>query len=144
MTRNRELIEEATRIVIEAFHVPRRPPTLGLDLDGLLDEANDFFHLLTSVWPGHVIIISYRSDYAKAEADLERLGIRYNELVLVDSFDAKADVIAEKEIGVYFDDQPEMLKNIPEGVHVFLYRNGGNFDFDERLWLFSDRTAKLI
>lgn len=99
---------------------------------------------MTSVWPGHVIIISYRSDYAKAEADLERLGIRYNELVLVDSFDAKADVIAEKEIGVYFDDQPEMLKNIPEGVHVFLYRNGGNFDFDERLWLFSDRTAKLI
>lgn len=44
MTRNRELIEEATRIVIEAFHVPRRPPNLGLDLDGLLDEANDFFH----------------------------------------------------------------------------------------------------
>lgn len=118
--------------------------TLGCDLDGLLDEANAFFKALATIWPGKVVVISYRSDYAKAEADLERLGIRYDELVLVDSFDAKADVIAEKEVAVYFDDQPEMLKNIPEGVDVFLYRNGGNYDFDDRLWLFSDRTAKLI
>ena len=120
------------------------PVNLGLDLDGLLDEANDFFKLLARIWPGNVVVISYRNDVAKAEADLERLGIEYDELVLVDSFDAKADVIAEKNIGVYFDDQPEMLKNIPEGVHVMLYRNSGNFDFDAKLWLFSDRTAKLI
>ena len=118
--------------------------TLGLDLDGLLDEANEFFKLFATIWPGKVIVISYRDDYAKAEADLERLGMTYDELVLVDSFDAKADVIAEKNVKVYFDDQPEMLKNIPEGVHVFLYRNGGNYDFDDRLWLFSDRTARLI
>lgn len=120
------------------------PVSLGFDLDGLLDEATDFFKLLARIWPGNVVVISYRSDYAKAKADLERLGIEYDELVLVDSFDAKADVIAERNIEVYFDDQPEMLKNIPEGVHVMLYRNGGNFDFDDKLWLFSDRTAKLI
>jgi hypothetical protein len=118
--------------------------TLGLDLDGLLDEANEFFKLFATIWPGKVIVISYRDDYAKAEADLERLGMTYDELVLVDSFDAKADVIAEKNVKVYFDDQPEMLKNIPEGVHVFLYRNGGNYDFNRRLWLFSDHTARLI
>lgn len=117
---------------------------LGLDLDGLLDEANDFFRLFADIWPGKVVVISYRNDYAKAESDLERLGIRYDELVLVDSFDAKADVIAEKNVKVYFDDQPEMLKNVPEGVHVFLYRNGGNYDFDDRLWLFSNRTARLL
>ena len=63
---------------------------------------------------------------------------------MVDSFDAKADVIAEKNVKVYFDDQPEMLKNVPEGVQVFLYRNGGNYDFDDRLWLFSNRTARLL
>jgi len=117
---------------------------LGLDLDGLLDEANEFFKRLASIWPGNVVIISYRDNLAKAKDDLERLGIKYDELVLVDSFDGKAEVIAEKAIGVYFDDQPEMLKNIPEGVHVFLYRNGGNFDFGEQLWMFSDRTAKLL
>jgi len=117
---------------------------LGLDLDGLLDEVNEFFKRLASIWPGNVVIISYRDNLAKAKDDLERLGIKYDELVLVDSFDGKAEVIAEKAIGVYFDDQPEMLKNIPEGVHVFLYRNGGNFDFGEQLWMFSDRTAKLL
>lgn len=117
---------------------------LGLDLDGLLDEATNFFSLLTRIWPGKVVIISYRSGYAKAESDLNRLGIDYDELVLVDSFDAKADVIAEKNIGIYFDDQPEMLKNIPENVHVLLFRNGGNFDFEDQRWIFSDRTAKLI
>ena len=45
---------------------------------------------------------------AKARDDLQRLGITYDELLLVDSFDGKADVIAEKQVGVYFDDQPEM------------------------------------
>ena len=118
--------------------------TLGLDLDGLLDEANDFFRLLARIWPGKVVVISYRSDFDKARADLEQLGIKHDELVLVNSFDAKADVIAKKNVHVYFDDQPEMLKNIPERVHAFLYRNGGNFDFEDRLWIFSERTAKLI
>ena len=101
--------------------------TLGLDLDGLLDDANAFFRILAGIWPGRVVVISYRRDYAKAETDLAQLGINYDELVLVESFDAKAGVIADRNVGVYFDDQPEMLKNIPEDVHVFLYRNGGNY-----------------
>ena len=141
MSEKRTILREQIR---EANDDLPTPINLGLDLDGLLDEATDFFKILARIWPGNVVVISYRKDYSKAQADLERLGIEYDELVLVDSFDAKAAVIAEKNIGVYFDDQPEMLKNIPEGVHVMLYRNGGNFDFDERLWLFSDSTAKLI
>ena len=60
------------------------------------------------------MVISYRSDYDKARADLDRLGITYDDVVLVDSFEAKADVIAEYRINVYIDDQAEMLKNIPE------------------------------
>jgi len=121
-----------------------KPVNLGLDLDGLLDEANGFFQLLTKIWPGRVTVISYRTDDDKAKADLAKLGIEYDDLVLVSTFDAKADVIQEKSIGVYFDDQPEMLKNIPEDVHIFLYRNGGNFDFDDRLWLFSERTGRMV
>ena len=141
MSNNRAKVREKVR---EATDDLPSPINLGLDLDGLLDEATDFFQMLARIWLGNVVVISYRNDMGKAEADLDRLGIEYDDLVLVDSFDAKADVIAEKQISVYFDDQPEMLKNIPEGVHVMLYRNGGNFDFDDKLWLFSDRTAKLI
>lgn len=59
------------------------PVNLGLDLDGVLDEATEFFSLLTRVWPGQVVVISYRSDDEKARADLDQLGIRYDDLVLV-------------------------------------------------------------
>ncbi len=119
-------------------------PHLGLDLDGVLDESPIFFRLLTAIWPGKVIIVTFRSDRAKAEADLETLGIRYDELILVESFGQKAEVIAEKGILVYIDDQPEALRDIPPTVSVMLMRNGGNFDIDEKLWMMSERTGKLV
>lgn len=70
--------------------------------------------------------------------------IRYDELILVDSFEAKAEVIRKEGILAYFDDQPETLKNIPESTNVMLVRNGGNFDFDDRQWMFSENTGKLV
>ena len=53
-------------------------------------------------------------------------------------------MIAERGINFYIDDQPEMLKNIPANVGVMLFRNEGNFDFDDRKWMFSDQTGKRI
>lgn len=119
-------------------------PTLGLDLDGVLDEAPAFFSTFTRVWPGKIVIITYRDDHAKAEADLTRLGIRYDELVLVNRLDGKAQIIIEMGISVYIDDQPEALKDVPEGVAVLLFKNSGNFDYVEKLWTLSDQTGKLI
>lgn len=110
---------------------------------GCIDEAPIFFKLLTANWPSKVYVISYRSDRAKAEAELLENDIRYDELILVDSFDAKAEIIVEKGIMVYFDDQPEVLKHVPPAVNVMLVRNGGNFCFDEKLWLFSEMTGWL-
>lgn len=37
-------------------------PSLGIDLDGCVDEAPIYFQLLTTYWPGKVFVISYRSD----------------------------------------------------------------------------------
>ncbi|XZE56382.1 hypothetical protein SH139x_002493 [Planctomycetaceae bacterium SH139] len=119
-------------------------PTLGLDLDGCVDEAPKFFSTLSQFWPGEVIVVTYRSDRAKAIADLERHGIKFTDVVLVSSFDAKAEVIKERKINVYIDDQPEMLKNIPVDVSVMLFRNEGNFDFDDRKWMFSNETGKMV
>ena len=119
-------------------------PVLGLDLDGVLDHATDFFQTLTHMWPSKVVVITYREDTERAEHDLRDLGIRYDELVLVDSFDAKADVVREHGVEIYFDDQPEMLRNMPEDVRVFLVRNGGNFDFEDRRWMLSNRTGKIL
>ena len=56
----------------------------------------------------------------------------------------KAVEIERLGIGVYFDDQDEMLQHVAEGVTVFKIRNGGNFDLETSKWLFSDQTGRLL
>jgi len=119
-------------------------PKLGIDIDGCIDEATLFFQTLTNNWPGKVFVISYRSDRGKAESDLARYRIRYDELILVSSFSAKAEVIRREEILVFFDDQPEVLKHVCSKTNVMLVRNEGNFDFNDQRWMFSDETGKLV
>jgi hypothetical protein len=138
----KDQIRGATDMLIKICEQPL--PSLGLDLDGTIDEAPGLFRLLAQHWPGKVFVITYRSDRAKAESDLKRFDIRYDQLILVDSFEAKAEVIFSNNIQVYFDDQPEMIQNVPSDVNVMLVRNGGNFDFDDKKWLFSKQTGKIV
>jgi len=119
-------------------------PTIGIDINGCIDESPIFFSVLASRWPGKVLVVSYRSDYAKAEAVLNYYNIRFDELILVKSFNEKAKVIKEREIGIFFDDQPEMLKNVSPSCQVMLVRNEGNFDFDDKRWMLFAETGKLI
>jgi hypothetical protein len=139
-----ELLKEGKESIIELTTPPTPPPRLGFDLDGTISEAPEFFRLLSELWPGSVYVITYRSDYQKAKEDVDSYGIKYEELILVDKLDGKADVITEKGITVYFDDQPEMLKNVPKGVQVVLFRNEGNFDFADQRWMMSTVTGKLV
>jgi hypothetical protein len=119
-------------------------PALGIDIDGCVDEAPVFFQLLTKHWPGKVFVISYRSNREKAVADLAKHQIHYHELILVSSMQAKAEVIRLNGILVFFDDQPEVLKGISPSTQVMLVRNGGNFDFTDCRWMFSEETGKLV
>ena len=138
----KDQIQQASEVVRATLHQPK--PTLGIDLDGCVDEAPGFFHILSTVWPGDVLVITFRSDRERAIADLEKHRIRYTDVVLVNSFDQKAEIIAERQISYYIDDQPEMLKNISAKTAVMLFRNEGNFDFEDRKWMFSDKTGKLV
>ncbi|HMP57738.1 MAG TPA: hypothetical protein PKD86_00170 [Gemmatales bacterium] len=137
----KDQIKTAADALISVVHQPS--PTLGIDLDGCCDESA-FFSIMSHCWPGEVVVITFRSDRDKAVADLQRHGIKYTDLVLVDSFEAKATVIAEKGISFFIDDQPEMLKNIPASVGVMLFRNEGNYDFDDRKWMLSEKTGKFV
>lgn len=119
-------------------------PAIGIDLDGCIDEAPEWFRTLTQVWPGPVYVITFRQDAEKAKRDVASFGIQCDEVILVNRFDAKAEVIAEKQISVYFDDQDEMLMHIPEEVTILKIRNGGNYDFETRQWLFSTQTGRHI
>lgn len=119
-------------------------PSLGIDLDGCVDEAPLFFSTLTKSWPGKVFVVTFRDDRKKAEDFLKKYDIRWDELILVNSFDEKAKVIAANDILVYFDDQPEMLKDIPPSVNVMLVRNEGNYDFDAKKWMLSSKTGRIV
>ena len=123
-------------------HAPT--PTLAVDLDGTITDAPIFFGMLCSVWPGTVIVLTYRKDRETAMADLAERDIYYDELILVNSLEEKAKVVRERGIGIVIDDQDECLQDIPEGVTVLKFRNGGNFDFDDRKWLYSARTGKQL
>ncbi len=70
--------------------------------------------------------------------------IRFDELFLVDSLEGKAEVIEREGILVFFDDQPEYLKQVDSMRNVMLVRNGGNFDFGDQNWMFSAETGKLV
>ena len=115
-----------------------------MDLDGTIDEAPIFFTLLCNRWPGDVVIVTYRTDRESAVRDLEKFDIRYDEIILVNSLEDKARVIRERGIAVYFDDQDECLKDIPDTVSVLKVRNGGNFDEETRRWLYSEQTGQLV
>lgn len=138
----KDQIRQASEVLREVVRQPQ--PTLGIDLDGCVDESPLFFGVLTHCWPGDVVVITFRDDREKAEADLRTHGIRFTEVILADSFDAKAEIIKDRGVDFYIDDQPEMLKNVPPNVAVMLFRNEGNFDFGDRKWMFSERTGKLV
>lgn len=127
-------------LLTKALEVPL--PTLGLDLDGTIDENPLFFGILSRMWPGKVYVITYRSDLQKAEQDLDNFGIRYDRVILAASYAAKAEVIKELDVNVYFDDMDEVITHIPESVTVVKVRNGGNFEGGK--WLYSKKTGKEL
>lgn len=137
----KEQIHEASKVVQRVVEQPK--PALGIDLDGCVDES-PFFQILTQVWPGNVYVVTFRDDHKKAVADCEKHNIRFTEVVLAESMNDKARIIKEKGISFYIDDQPEMLKNVPVDVAVMLFRNDGNFDFDDNKWMLSKKTGKLV
>jgi hypothetical protein len=91
---------------------------IGLDLDGGIDEAPHFFAPLSKLWPAAVYVVTSRRDYERAKQYFDTFGIRYSEIILVARFEDKAIVIKDKSIGVCFDDQDEMLMQIPDDVVV--------------------------
>lgn len=128
----------------ESSGAARTGMTLGLDLDGVITDAPEFFSAWTHSWRGRVVVVTFRHDKAKAVKDLEVRNIRYDEVILVNRFEDKAVVIAREKIDIFIDDQPEILKHIGQEVSVLLFRNEGNYDFEDRRWMLSDQTGKLM
>ena len=119
-------------------------PILGLDIDGTIDESPLFYSILSRVWPGFVIIITVRSDEAKAKEYLKKFNIYYDNLILVKRLSDKAEIIKSTGVNIYVDDQDECLKNISSDVTVLKMRNPGNFNSVINKWMFSNDTGVNI
>lgn len=128
--------------LVNLFTTPN--PTLGLDVDGCMDECPLFFSILTNTWTGSVFIVSLRSDMDKLKVFLKENNIRYDEIFLVKKLEEKASIIKQKGISFFIDDQPEVIKHIPDTVHVMLFRNNGNFHYGEKKWMLSDETGMIF
>lgn len=139
---NRKLAEEAACGIIK--NIFEKAPILGIDLDGVIDEAPQFFSMLSNIWPGLVYIVTCRDDQEKAENYARSHDINFDKLVMVNRLNDKATVIQQLGVNVYIDDQDECLLNIPDTVKVMKFRNGGNFDSNTRKWFYSSDTGEKI
>lgn len=119
---------------------------IAIDIDGTITENPAFFSKLSQIWDDDVYVITYRDkiDRKKTIQELKSLGIKYTKLFFASSFEEKAEIIKEHGIALFFDDMPEMLMNVSPQTSVCLFRNEGNFDFEDRKWMFSRHTAKLL
>lgn len=72
-------------------------PSLGIDLDAPLADHPIFFRLLAKHWPGKVIGFS-ASNAREAELIAQRLELRCDDVIVVESPEAKADAIVDSGV----------------------------------------------
>jgi uncharacterized HAD superfamily protein len=122
---------------------------VALDIDGTISEHPEFFSVLSIALrrAGHqVVVLTYR-DPERIEATKAALvawRVEFDELVIAPSLEAKGALCGSLGVDLFFDDQDECIATVPANVLVCKVRNGGNFDFDRRLWLSTSKLTRFI
>ena len=122
---------------------------VALDIDGTISEHPEFFVMLSSSLRavGHyILVLTYRNPAqdAATRQQLAAWGIAFDELAVAPSLEAKGELCALHGVDLFFDDQDECIVDVPESVVVCKVRNGGNFDFDRRQWVSTERLTRLL
>jgi len=122
---------------------------IALDIDGTISEHPQLFAALSRSFTtagDTVLILTYR-DPANADRTIQELqawGIQFDEVIYSPSLEAKGEICERLGVNVFFDDQDECLCEVPESVLSLKIRNGGNFDFEEKKWLSTEKLTRLI
>ena len=120
---------------------------IGIDLDDCITYRPDFFRLMTNAMKdvAEIHIITNREQTPESEQntleELKQLGIFFHHLKLTGD---KEKYILENGISIYYDDSDNYYVRLPETVTVFKVREPFVFDFDNGLWLYSDKTGRNI
>jgi hypothetical protein len=140
----KQRIQETAEVLSKTAEIPK--PALGLDLDGTITDDPCFFKFLADAWmqtKGPVYVITYRHDRQSCINDLATYDMKVTDIILVDTFCEKAKWIKKLGITVFFDDMDEVTTHVAEGVSVYKPRNGGNFCYKSKKWLYSEETGRL-
>ncbi len=104
---------------------------IGFDIDDTITRNVSFFSFLSKalIDAGHkVIIITHRDQRKITERDMKKWNIHYHELILSDINSMlnygvnewKAEICREKKIDVFFEDDPDVLKNIASEIFCLM------------------------
>lgn len=127
--------------------MPDKALKIGIDLDDTITYCTEFFSLMTSAMKdlAEIHIITNREQRPGCKADVEKeldeLSIFYDYIEVTAK---KAEHILDKAITVFFDDTDEYFLNLPESVRIFKIREPFNFDFEDNVWIYSDKTGRHI
>ena len=120
---------------------------IGIDLDDTITYCKPFFSMMTNAMQDmvEIHIITNREQTPENEVairkELDELGIHYHHLEVTDK---KAEYILREGITVFFDDTDEYFLSLPESVTVFKTREPWNFNFENHVWLYNDKTGQHI
>jgi len=119
---------------------------IAVDLDATISAYPVFFELFTAAMAGagceiHIVTDRTPGTEVQIAGELEEYRITYHRITITRN---KAGYILSQGISVLFDDTDEYFLTLPESVTVFKVREHYNFDFNEKKWLYSDKTGKKL
>jgi hypothetical protein len=117
---------------------------IALDLDGTITRYPEFFSKLSHLWDDDVYVITFRHSMRTSIEACRKHNIKYKEIILANKDDDdKAKEIERLGIEVFFDDLPDFLNHAKENVAAFLVRNEDNFDYENKLFIFTENTGRI-
>ena len=119
---------------------------IAIDLDATITAYPNVFSSFSKAFKaaGHEIyIITDRIAGTEAVVSemLDELGIEYDFIKITKD---KISYILEQGIEALYDETDEYFIGLAEDVAVFKVRGHYNFDFNDKKWIYSDKTGKKI
>lgn len=116
-----------------------------IPLDNAIDASPETFSLLTHSLFGraeiHILVSPSVGPREKIEQELNGKNIKYDRLTLSDD---RLEYLTSNQIDVFFETEDFRIQNVPSNILVLKVRDGENFCFDTKKWLYSSRTGELV
>ncbi len=101
---------------------------IGLDIDGTITRAPEFFAFLSKVFMDaghHVAVVTHRMDRKLTEEELAEYGVQFHELILPENFDHeiaewKIEAFEKIKPDIVFEDMVDVVNGLPNSVVSFV------------------------